>query len=278
MRHSLVINNPVAEDYYTNQGFTPCEGDVGCRNWLSPEEREDARQQGGTYTCPQCQGSFEPIEPTLHSLPAMGNPGGYARSGLKNTSLGHLGEHIVFTEVASRPEWKRRYGEIVWHRPGLGDFAGGGAGVGHPVDGISVDPQGSPWAIEVKAADAGNVRPGFNLGKDERASKHAFVEAVPEEFQVQQNLPPQIDNLLGVCPLFDFEKSLVHIWVKEMQRGPWKALNGKTITSWGNFFPHERSGVLLLADVPFKNPYMDPMSDSPWVHPSYGAKDDGIPF
>lgn len=213
-----------------------------CQFYISPETQSALQQQGGYYTCPSCHHSHD----FLHEMPWHGvpsdeynpdefNAGGTTRIGLKMDVQGQIGEDLV-QKLGEIPG----YGPITWWHEG-------DAAANSPLDGAT-----KGWGLEVKT-----------LGYD--ATHHRFVPGRVKEKADKDQMAKRMgkQGVLGVLVLLDYRRSVADIYVREfpLERGI------------GTFRTSQGGTQKLVAEVPFKNPLMDPHDPSPHVD-----KKDDIPF
>lgn len=206
-----------------------------CPFFLSPETQTRVTEGGGYYTCPVCRQSSD----LLHELPWHGvaeeelppeeqnlgfRAGGGTRIGLGMDVQAQIGEDIV-SGLKELPG----YGPITWVHEG-------GAVVASPLDMATKD-----WGIEVKT-----------LGYD--ASHHRFIPGRPQEKANKNAMAANMNKkgVLAVLVLLDYRRSVADIYVREM---PLETGGVKTFRS--------HQGQHLVAEVPFRNPLMDPHDPSP---------------
>jgi len=250
----LVARTPLDAEQAEAAGYVKCPtyksqqgGNRGqpCQFYISPEAQSSLQQNGGYFTCPSCQQSND----LLHELPWHGvtdeeeiyrneqrdqsrnnwHAGGGTRIGLTMDEQAQIGEDLV-ENLGEIPG----YGPITWWHQG-------GSTAPSPLDGATAE-----WGIEVKT-----------LGYD--ATHHRFVPGRPKEKIDKNDQASQLGKkgILGVLVLLDYRRSVADIFVKEypLAEGGVKA------------FRSSQKGVeRLVAEVPFRNPLMDPHSPSPSVN------------
>lgn len=288
---------------YEQQGWVKCDR-PGCWFYASPEGIQYlGKYEGSQYTCPNCGTQQQVLDDWQIVDPS--DPRKTARAGMSLAEMGKMGEAAVY-EAAQGPEWKERYGEIIWWQPGAMSLATGdehGKFDGYSQKGDVI------YAIEVKSANAATKQgqkdprgPQFGMKNSERDSKHDYaanfatyepdlardfgvqkLDNVPEvqrDYTPSQlkrknrqnfNEPPagkiqkhyydqgnnDIDALLAVLPVFDFDKSEVDIYVREMPLSGHQggAAGNQTYHGFVKFRPDDQ--YRLVSEVPFRNPYMD---------------------
>lgn len=258
----LIARTPEDAEQAEAAGYQKCptannnwtKGTTGqpCDFWISPEAQSSLQNSGGYFTCPRCQRSSD----LLHELPWHGvsdereinrnqqqdqdangwQAGGGTRIGLRMDEQAQIGEDLV-ENLGEIPG----YGPITWWHQG-------GASSPSPLDGATAD-----WGIEVKT-----------LGYD--ATHHRFVPGRPKEKIDKNEHASQLGKkgILGVLVMLDYRRSVADIFVNEypLDQGGVKS------------FRSSQKGVQrLVAEVPFRNPLMDPHDPSP----SRGTGED-MPF
>ncbi len=225
-------------------GYHKCYGRMPkgqpCPYWLSPQTVASVEQAGGYYTCPTCRMSFDLLE----HLPWHGvteenhdreqfEAGGTTRIGLGLTDQGQIGEDLI-RDMGQLPG----YGPITWWHEGT-------AGTPSPLDGATAE-----WGIEVKT-----------LGYDAR--HHRFIPGRTSEKQAKNAMAAQrgYKGVLGVLVLLDYRRSVADIYVKEMPLAAWSNGAGRTLAGVSSF--RSSSGQHLIAEIPFKNPFMSPEDPAP---------------
>lgn len=228
---------------------------IPCPFWISPEGQEKAKDtMQGYYTCPVCGHSYD----LLSELPWHGadyeegmrnqthdqqahnwNSGGGTRIGMTMGEQAEIGEQLV----KSLGEISG-YGPIVWWHEG-------GATSGSPLDGATKD-----WGIEVKT-----------IGYD--AIHHRFVPGRPHEKDAKNQHAVTLgkEGILGILVMLNYRSSKADIYVRayptENGVGAFRSINSQQ----------------LVAEIPFKNPYMDPASNSPQVETGHSPfAEEPIPF
>lgn len=255
----MVAKTPEEAQSYQAAGYQQCfgkkaRGNTPCTFQISPEAQSHVTNNGGYYTCPNCKESHD----LLSELPWHGSQnredfekdfsaGGGTRIGLDPKSQGDIGEALV-KQLGELPG----YGPIVWHSE---------------VYNSPLDMATKEWGIEVKT-----------LGYD--AIHHRFIPGRPHEKQEKNSmsLARGYKGVLGVLVLLNYRTSKADIYAKEYPVDP---VTGKGVGAFRSYgAPH------LLAEVPFKNPYMQPDHPAPIsatspVPPPTGdflGVDDEIPF
>lgn len=224
-----------------------------CRFWLSPETQHAVEKQGGGYyTCPICRHSHD----LLHELPWWGvdpeeaeqnrredvdtgfTAGGGTHIGLGLAEQGEVGESLV-RNLGNLPG----YGPFVW-------FHEGGANANSPLDAATKD-----WGVEIKT-----------IGYD--ATHHRFIPGRKNEKTDKNEMAASMNKqgVLGVLVLLDYRRSVADIYVREFPLA-----NGV-----GTFRSHNAQH--LVAEIPFRNPLMDPHSPSPQVASPSPIESEPTPF
>ncbi len=265
--HGELANGPEHAEELQNAGYTRCyherQPGVPCNFHISPEAQQSAlNQDSGYYTCPRCKRSGdlnqdlpwhgtspeeqeynyqklqeERYEPHVHyertGEPQNFTPGGITRIGIPLQQQAQVGEDLV-EQMKSLPG----YGPILWWHPG-------GATSASPLDGATKE-----WGIEVKT-----------LGYDD--IHHRFIPGSQKERSDKNDEATQLGlkGILGVMVLLNYRTSLADIYVKEMPLEPWSNAQGRVLQGVATF----RSGVAthLVAQVPFKNPLLNPHDATP---------------
>jgi hypothetical protein len=229
-------------------GYHECAGKLrngaACPFFLSPQTVAMVQNNGGYWTCPVCQHSQD----LLSHLPWHGasedefdrsgfSAGGGTRIGLKMSDQSQIGEDLV-ENMKELPG----YGPITWWHQG-------GATSPSPLDGATAD-----WGIEVKTLsyDATHHRfvpGGVRNGYDEKAAKN------------EQAAQMGLKGVLGVLVLLDFRRSVADIYVKAMPLETWR--DGANYPRQGVAAFRTNTAQHLVAEVPFKNPFMSPEDPSP---------------
>lgn len=245
-------------------GYTQCYT-PGCNFFISPETfslHDDNIEQD--FTCPVCHKTYD-----LLSEPSWGYSGiagGQTRVGYTMKTQGRLAEQIVYYLGLEDPQWIQRYGPIIWWQSGI-QYDEGYSDQGE-LDGGTAE-----WGIEVKSANGDNIDPRFNIGADERRSKHQRAQegtgvsgGYALSFQAeaaQAEAVYKYDKLLGVLVVFNFWKSVADIYVKEMPLSGWLSGQKRQKAGFANFRPKETESFHLFEEIPFRNPNMDPLSNEP---------------
>jgi hypothetical protein len=254
----VVAENPQEVQSLQQEGFTKCRNPM-CDYWLSPQESESL-EDNYTFTCPRCKRTYPLLDPTAFTMQdgkLVGNPNptedyneplGIANRqyettvGLSRDELGKLGEGVV-ESLKTIPG----YGAITWWHPLYHN----------PIDGGTKD-----HAIEVKTIviDAQNHR--FVPGEPER--KDAMIAKAQEMGYT---------SILGILVILDFRRSMADIYSMEMPLDPWVTQGGRNVQ--GPVAYRKHNGEKLVAEVPFKNPFLDPTNEEPQ---KYNLTGDDIPF
>jgi hypothetical protein len=287
---------------FVNEGWTKCET-PGCYFYASPEGIDWlAERQNNDYRCPSCGR----VQKLLEGWDLENDKTQAARVGIELSEMGKLGESAVYYSAARTPEWLERYGEIIWWQPGISSLVSGGALDQGSFDGFSRAPDGTIWAIEVKAANVDNADPSFNIHNLDRDAKHDYAANfgtyepdLAKEFGVEsRNKVPEaqrdytpaqirrrrkqaelfserpsgalqshaydrgdndVDAILAVLPVFDFNNSTVDIYVKEV---PLSGHQGKARSKDSMYYGlvkfRATEEYRLLERIPFQNPFMNP--------------------
>jgi hypothetical protein len=230
----VIARDPAQAQQLEAAGYHRCYGKRAykgqpCDFFLSPQTVEHVKDQGGGYySCPRCGQSFDLLE--------------------------HLPWHGV-----SQDEWDPS------------SFAsGGGTRIGLPMQDqsqigedliahIGELPDGTTeeWGLEVKTLGydtthhrfiPGGVRGGF----DEKAAKNEMAQQLG------------LKGVLGILVLLDYRRSVADIYAKEMPLEGW--LNGQGKMQQGVAAFRSNTAQHLIAEVPFKNPLMNPADPSPISH------------
>jgi hypothetical protein len=208
-----------------------------CGYWVNPTAIERIKQGSGYITCPNCKHSYD----LLDELPQSDDfvAGGKSRIGIPMADQGQIGENIV-SNLKEIPG----YGPIVWWHPG-------GSNSNSPLDGATTD-----WGIEVKtiAYDALHHRfaPGGESGRNTYEDKNQAAEYLG------------LKGILGILVMLDYRRSVADIYVKPMPIEPWEFTPGRFTRGVAAF--RKDTAQKLVAEVPFKNPYMDPNNPSPLAY------------
>lgn len=235
----VVASDPVQGAQLVNAGYTKCFTS-NCDFYISPEVKETIQQSNGYYTCPRCRKTYDMLEDVpWHGAPEdVGNftlgQGGGTRIGLSMMDQADIGEDLIHAHGLPG------YGPIVWWHQG-------GACSKSPLDGATAD-----WGIEVKT-----------IGYD--ALHHRFIPGRPKEkaSKNQQAAEMGLQGILGVLVLLDYRRSVADVYVKEMPLTPWQDVQGTF--RQGVVAYRKNTGLQLLEEIPFQNPFMQPEHPVPQV-------------
>jgi hypothetical protein len=253
----VVAKTPEEQQTLQAAGYQQCYGKLNrpgappCDYHIAPEAQAHIQDRGGYYTCPRCQQSHD----LLHDLPWHGaspdefnqegfSAGGGTRIGLSLKEQAQIGEDLV-EGLGELPG----YGPIVWVHPGGAVGASGQS----PLDMATKE-----WGIEVKT-----------LGYD--AIHHRFVPGRPKEKEDKNAmaLARGLKGVLGILVILDYRRSVADIYCREFPVDP---ATGKGVGAFRSF-----NAQHLLAEVPFKNPFMQPEHPAPHG-PNTQAAEEAIPF
>jgi len=286
-------------------GWRKCEA-PRCHFYASPQGIDWlTERQYSEYDCPHCGQNQDLLE----RIDKEQDNEHVARAGMSLSQFGKMGEAAINEVVSKSPEWQAKYGEIIWWQPGVESLSSGGAAEHGRLDGLSRDANGTVYGIEVKSANVDNANPEFIVNNADRAKKHDYAANyathepelsqqlgiqprmnVPEVPAEHENVAARrtaeaeaytqgnndIDALLAVLPVFDFNNSMVDIYVKETPLSGWQGSGGSrantTYYGFGKFRAQPKSDpeqYALLKQIPFENPFMNPHENSyPIVKPS----------
>jgi hypothetical protein len=248
----LVAKTPAEAQVLQARGYQQCYGTSSktkqaCDYHIAPEAQEYVKDKGGYYTCPRCMQSHD----LMYDLPWHGSQneddfrdtfsaGGGTRIGLGLKDQSQIGEDLV-EELGKREGGLPGYGPIVWVHPG-------GSISQSPLDMATAE-----WGIEVKT-----------LGYD--AIHHRFIPGRPKEKndKNQMAVAKGLKGVLGILVILNYRNSLADIYVREYP------VDLSTGAGVGSF--RSQNGTHLIAEVPFKNPFMQP------DHPAPTEAEDEIPF
>lgn len=265
----LVAKAPEEAQTLQSAGYQQCYGKLRrngappCDFNISPEAQGHVQNNGGYYTCPRCQQSHD----LMSDLPWHGSQdrgdfegegsgfsaGGGTRIGLSLKDQSQIGEDLV--QQLGEGEGLPGYGKITWVHPG-------GSISQSPLDMAT-----NEWGVEVKT-----------LGYD--AIHHRFVPGRPKEKNAKNVMASArgLKGILGVLVLLNYRSSKADIYVREY---PVDLTVGQGVGAF-------RSGNAqhLVAEIPFKNPFMQPdhpapVSPQPTPTPASGdflGVEDEIPF
>jgi hypothetical protein len=248
----LVAKTPEEQANLQGAGYQKCYGTQrsgnACDYHISPEGQAYVQDKGGYYTCPRCQQSHD----LMHDLPWHGAPeenfdqsgfsaGGGTRIGLSLKEQAQIGEDLV-ERLGDLPG----YGKITWVHPG-------GATATSPLD-MATD----EWGIEVKT-----------LGYD--ATHHRFIPGRPKEKNDKNAMAAArgLKGVLGILVILNYRTSVADIYARAFPVDPTTGQGVGTFRSLNS--QH------LLAEVPFKNPFMDPAHPAPHG-PNTQAQAEPMPF
>jgi hypothetical protein len=238
----LVAKTPEEAQALQARGYQQCYGtssktNAPCDYHIAPTSQEYVKDKGGYYTCPRCLQSHD----LMHDLPWHGSQneadfiefsaGGGTRIGLGLKDQSQIGEDLV-QELGEREGGLPGYGPITWVHPG-------GSISQSPLDMATDD-----WGIEVKT-----------LGYD--AIHHRFIPGRPKEKNNKNQMAAArgLKGVLGVLVLLNYRNSKADIYVREYP------VDLATGTGVGAF--RSNNAMHLLAEVPFKNPFMQPDHPAP---------------
>jgi hypothetical protein len=258
-----VARTPQEAQQLEADDWVKCRNPV-CQYYLTPEEFQDGEINGHFFSCPNCKLTYPLLDPTPFRVQGGGVVGNEYKSepdapgikgrdyetliGLTMKQQGDIAEGLVkgLKEIPG-------YGPITWWSETYNDPIDGGAG---------------EWGIEVKAIsiDAKNHRfiPGPRVRKDQmvaRAKELGFK------------------GILGMLVILDYRRSVADIYSKEMPNGDWQTLpdpiypEGRTVQGPVAF--RSNSAERLVAEIPFKNPFLNPQNPEPTTFAHTG---DDIPF
>jgi hypothetical protein len=240
----LVAKTPEEQQTLQGAGYQQCYGKFSnkgpqspsrpCDYHIAPEAQTHVQDKGGYYTCPRCQQSHD----LMHDLPWHGaseddfnqdsfSAGGGTRIGLSLKEQAQIGEDLV-ENLGELPG----YGPITWVHPG-------GSISQSPLDMATKE-----WGIEVKT-----------LGYD--ATHHRFVPGRPKEKEDKNAmaLARGLKGVLGILVILDYRRSVADIYAREFPVDP---ATGKGVGAFRSL-----NAQHLLAEVPFKNPFMQPEHPAP---------------
>lgn len=237
----LTAKTPEEQEQLQGVGYQQCYGKLRdktggietlkpCDFHISPEAQSIVQDKGGYFTCPRCYQSGD----LMHDLPWHGAPeedfnqdafsaGGGTKIGLSLKEQAQIGEDLV-EKLGELPG----YGPITWVHPG-------GAVAHSPLDMAT-----NEWGIEVKTLGYDTIHHRFIPGRAaEKADKDAMAAA------------RGLKGVLGILVLLNYRKSVADIYAREFPTergvGTFRSLNSQH----------------LIAEVPFKNPFMDPAHPAP---------------
>ena len=257
----LVAKTPEEQQTLQGAGYQQCYGTVKqdahqrgtlvfpCDYHISPEAQSYVQDKGGYYTCPRCRTSHD----LMHDLPWHGvqqedydpsqgfSAGGGTRIGLSLKEQAQIGEDLV-ESLGELPG----YGKITWVHPG-------GAISPSPLDMAT-----NEWGIEVKT-----------LGYD--ATHHRFIPGRPKEKADKNAMAAArgYKGILGILVLLNYRTSTADIYAREFPVDPVAG------TGVGTF--RSLNSQHLIAEVPFKNPFMQPEHPAPHG-PNTQAQEEPMPF
>lgn len=259
MQHEAgqVARTPQEAKQLAAEDYLKCRNPT-CNYFISPVELESMEQDGYYFSCPKCKRTYPLLDPapfTIRNGAAVGNPQaqGQEAQGIKNRNYetqvgltmkeqGDIAEDLV-QGLKTIPG----YGPITWWSQTYNDPIDGGCG---------------QWGVEVKAIciDAKNHRfiPGHKARKEQmiaRAQELGFK------------------GVLGVLVILDYRRSVADIYTMEMPNEQWTTQAGRQTQGPVAFRSH--NGQHLVAEVPFKNPFLNPQNTEPQVYEHTG---DDIPF
>lgn len=242
----LVVKDPAEQETYQGAGYQQCYGKVSqgqrdgtsktfpCDYHISPEAQSAVQDKGGYYTCPRCQTSHD----LLHELPWHGAPeehfdqsafsaGGGTRIGLTLKEQAQIGEDLIehLPEIPG-------YGPVTWAHPG-------GATSASPLDFATKD-----WGVEVKT-----------LGYD--ATHHRFIPGRTKEKSDKDAMAAArgFKGVLGILVILNYRTGVADIYGREFPLDP---VTGKGVGTFRSL-----NAQHLIAEVPFKNPFMTPDHPAP---------------
>jgi hypothetical protein len=250
----LVAKTPEEQETLQGAGYQKCYGRIThtaparpCDYHISPEAQAYVQDKGGYYTCPRCRQSHD----LMHDLPWHGadddsfnqesfSAGGGTKIGLSLKEQAQIGEDLIesLKEIPG-------YGLITWVHPG-------GALSHSPLDMSTKD-----WGIEVKT-----------LGYD--AIHHRFIPGRVKEKDEkdQMALGRGLKGVLGLLVLLNYRSSVADIYAREFPVDP---TTGKGVGTFRSI-----NAQHLIAEVPFKNPFMQPEHPAP-TSPNQ-AQEEPMPF
>ncbi len=244
-----VINDPAVAQMAEQQGWQKCATMSGrrgaapagpCNFWINPSGQTAIGEHRGYYTCPNCSSSYNMV----HSIPSLATSPEEAQhnyeqhlqdpyhtftthAGIAPGDMGQIAEDVV-QGLHAIPG----YGPIVWWHPG-------GALANSALDGATAD-----WGLEVKG-----------ISKD--AKNHGFFPS-GDKVNVAKKLPSAVAmgkrGVLGILVILNFRANVADVFAKEFP-----AEGGRV----GEFRTNRPNVQHLVAEVPFKNPFMDPNDPSP---------------
>lgn len=259
-REGQIAANPEQATELEHKGYTKCHNQL-CDWWISPEAVQAVSEAGQQYRCPRCTLSYD-LNTVVGAFPrqetSMFQPGGTTIAGVSLQEQAQIAEDLV-EGLKTIPG----YGPITWWHQG-------GATAASPLDG-ACQGEGGVWGIEVKAvnADAKNLR---------------FIPGAPK-YKAMKNAHAEREGwmgILGILVLMNYRTSKADMYSKAYPLGgiPQPGHGGWATTGIGAF-RHNAAGVTqFLAEVPFKNPLVDPKHPAPNVYGSDlgGDYKDDIPF
>lgn len=259
----MVAATPEEQQWAHQAGYVKCytqksqQGQwrgLPCPFWISPEGQHHVEKSyGGYYTCPVCKQSYDllaeilpppQVDPTEAeedfrreqlTQPKQFKAGGGTRSGRPMVDHGQTGEDLVYG-MGQIPG----YGPITW-------WHHGGAGANNPLDGATAD-----WGVEVKTIDYSAKHHRFIGGGDrEREDGTKYNELISK---MNEAIESGKKGVLGVLVMLDYRRSVADIYVKEFP-----VEKGRI----GHFRSGDGNVQHLVAEVPFKNPLLDPHDPTP---------------
>lgn len=252
----IIASSPELAQDSQAAGFQKCHNG-SCDFWISPEAQTSVEKSGGYYSCPRCLKSYNMMYELPWSHPDAGDnydPTRTSPSGLTVTEVGDIGEKLV-EGLKQLPG----YGPITW-------WHSGGVTGASPLDGATKD-----WGIEVKTILADALHHRFIAGGNRPRAGETYPE---KEMKNKEAEKMGKLGVLGLLVILDMRRSVADIYAKEMPLAGWTNSTGRQINGVAHF--RSNSANHLLAEVPFKNPYMDPSHPAP-QSPETSPKDE-IPF
>lgn len=249
-----VAVDPTQQQMLLDAGYKKCETSQ-CPFFLSPATQAVVEEKGGYYMCPKCFRNHD----LLQHMPWHGAPeeegffgygeGGGTHVGLRMDEQGQIGERLI-----------RSQGEL----PGYGPIVWWSDNYHSPLDGATKD-----WGIEVKT-----------LGYD--AVHHRFIPGRPHEKEAKNKQAEEmgLKGILGVLVILNYRTSLADVYVREMPLEPWSNGRGRTYRGVSSF--RKNSGMHLLEEIPFQNPFVEPNNPIPVTSSPATADDpfaaEAVPF
>lgn len=248
---------PQEKQQLESEGFLKCRV-PHCEYMISPQEYEAAENDSYYFKCPSCKITYQLMASTPFAVQNGGivpNPDdegfgdpveGINRNwetfvGLTMKNQGDIGEDLVknlktLGDYGPITSWSKDYND--------------------PIDGTAGE-----WAIEVKTVNVD-------------ALNHRFVPGGPtiRGRMIERAKELGCKGILGILVMLDYRKSVADIYGMEMPLDPWTTSGGRTVQ--GPVAYRKHNGQHLIAEVPFKNPFMNPAEKEPVGYNVY----EDIPF